>query len=178
VLIVGDSLSAEYGLRRGSGWVDLLARRLREQRLPNPVVNASISGETTAGGRTRIAALLAKHQPAVVVLELGGNDALRGLDLAVTERNLREMVQLSREAGAHPMLLGMRVPPNYGRGYAERFAGLYDSVARAEKVPLVPFFLDGVGERLELFQADRIHPNEQAQPRLLENVWPALRRLL
>lgn len=178
ILVVGDSLSAEYGLRRGSGWVDLLANRLRDEGKPYTVANASISGETTAGGRTRIAGLLERHRPAVVVIELGGNDALRGLDLAATEANLREMVGASRRIGARPLLLGMMLPPNYGRTYAERFQSLFPKVAKAEKAALVPFFLEGVAERLEYFQADRIHPNERAQPILLENVWPALRKLL
>jgi acyl-CoA thioesterase-1 len=178
ILVVGDSLSAEYGLRRGTGWVDLLAARLREEKLPFDVANASISGETTAGGRTRIASLLERHRPEVVVIELGGNDALRGLDLGTTEANLREMVRAARGAGARPLLLGMMLPPNYGRSYSERFRDLYPKVARAEKAALVPFFLDGVADRLEYFQPDRIHPNERAQPRLLDNVWPTLRKLL
>jgi len=178
ILVLGDSLSAEYGLRRGSGWVELLSQRLQRENRPWTVVNASISGETTSGGRTRIADLLARHRPGVVVIELGGNDALRGLDLSLTERNLRETVQAARSAGARPLLLGMMLPPNYGRTYAERFAGVYRKVAASEKSALVPFFLDGVAERLELFQPDRIHPNEQAQARMLENVWPALVKLI
>ena len=178
ILVLGDSLSAEYGLRRGSGWVELLSQRLQRENRPWTVVNASISGETTSGGRTRIADLLSRHRPGVVVIELGGNDALRGLDLSLTERNLRETVQAARSAGARPLLLGMMLPPNYGRTYAERFAGVYRKVAASEKSALVPFFLDGVAERLELFQPDRIHPNEQAQPRMLENVWPALVKLI
>ncbi len=178
MLVVGDSLSAEYGLRRGSGWVELLAARLREHEPAFEVVNASISGETSAGGRTRIASLLERHRPQVVVIELGSNDALRGLDLATTEANLREMVRAARSAGARPLLLGMMLPPNYGRSYSERFRDLYPKIASAEKAGLVPFFLDGVADRLEHFQADRIHPNESAQPKLLDNVWPALRKLL
>lgn len=178
ILVVGDSLSAEYGLRRGTGWVDLLSARLRDEKLAFNVANASISGETTAGGRTRIASLLERHRPEVVVIELGGNDALRGLDLGSTEANLREMVRAARGAGARPLLLGMMLPPNYGRSYSERFRDVYPKVARAEKAALVPFFLDGVADRLEYFQSDRIHPNERAQPRLLDNVWPALRKLL
>lgn len=178
LLVVGDSLSAEYGLRRGSGWVDLLAARLREQRRPYAVANASISGETTAGGRSRIDELLARHRPAVVVIELGANDALRGLDLSSTEANLTEMVRAAKRAGARPLLVGMMMPPNYGRSYGERFRDLFAKVARAERVALAPFLLDGVADRVELFQADRIHPNEQAQARMLENVWGALRPLL
>ncbi len=176
--MLGDSLSAEYGLRRGSGWVALLAERLREQGQPWEVVNASISGETTTGGHRRIGDLLARHGPGIVVIELGGNDALRGLDLSMTERNLREMVQMTRRASARPLLLGMMVPPNYGRAYSERFAAIYRRVAQEERSALVPFFLDGVADRLDLFQPDRIHPNERAQPRMLENVWPTLAKLL
>ena len=176
--MLGDSLSAEYGLSRGSGWVALLSKRLAEKRLPYEVVNASISGETTAGGQTRLAQLLERHQPAVVVIELGGNDALRGLALASTEDNLRAMVKAAKRAGAQPLLLGMMMPPNYGRAYSEQFASTYKRVSEAETVALVPFFLAGIGDRIELFQADRIHPTEQAQPLMLDNVWPALARLL
>ena len=178
VLVLGDSLSAEYGLARGSGWVALLEKRLAARPSPYAVVNASVSGETTAGGRSRIADLLARHRPRVVIVELGGNDALRGLELGRTERNLREITQLSRRAGARVLLLGMMVPPNYGRQYSERFAAIYERVAATEKAALVPFFLDGVADRIELFQADRIHPGAQAQPILLGNVWPALEPLL
>jgi acyl-CoA thioesterase-1 len=178
VLVLGDSLSAEYGLARGSGWVALLERRLASQDGRYAVVNASISGETTAGGRSRIADLLARHRPHIVIVELGGNDALRGLELGRTERNLREITQLARRAGARVLLLGMRVPPNYGRQYSDQFAAIYQRVARAEKAALVPFFLDGVADRIDLFQSDRIHPTAQAQPMLLDNVWPALSPLL
>ncbi len=178
LLVLGDSLSAEYGLRRGSGWVEMLARRLAAHRPPWQAVNASISGETTAGGRSRIAALLAQHRPAAVVIELGANDALRGLDLAATEANLAAIAQAARAAGARVLLLGMQVPPNYGRAYTEAFATLFRSVARQERTALVPFFLAGVADRPELFQPDRIHPNEAAQQRLLENVWPSLQPLL
>jgi len=178
LLVLGDSLSAEYGLRRGSGWVEMLARKLAARRPPWRVVNASISGETTAGGRSRIAALLAQHRPAIVLIELGGNDALRGLALAATEENLAVMTRQSRDSGARVLLLGMQVPPNYGRAYTDAFAALFRSVAEREKAALLPFFLDGVAERPELFQPDRIHPNEAAQSRMLDNVWPALRPLL
>ncbi len=142
------------------------------------MVNASISGETTAGGDSRIVELLARHRPAVVVIELGGNDALRGLDLSATEANLAEIARASRRSGARVLLLGMQVPPNYGRPYAEAFAALFHRVAERENAALLPFFLDGVAERPELFQADRIHPNEKAQQRLFDNVWPALQPLL
>lgn len=178
LLVVGDSLSAEYGLARGTGWVALLQQRLSERRLPWEVVNASISGETTSGGRTRLPDLLARHTPAIVLIELGGNDALRGLPLGGTEQNLREMVRASKAAGARPLLVGMQMPPNYGRAYAEQFAAVFKRVADAERVPLVPFLLEGFGERIEFFQPDRIHPTAQAQPLMLDTVWPALSRML
>ena len=181
VLIVGDSLSAEYGLRRGAGWVALLEARLVAERKPARVVNASISGDTTAGGRSRLPALLRAHQPDVVVIELGGNDALRGLPMQMTRENLRTMVQASQQAGARVLLVGMEMPPNYGARFAEEFRQVFVDVARSENVPLVPFFLKGVADGpdpLALFQSDRIHPNEAAQPIMLDNVWPSLRQLL
>ena len=181
MLVVGDSLSAEYGLRRGSGWVALLEQRLVERKLSWRVVNASISGDTTSGGRSRLPALLNQHKPAVVVIELGGNDALRGLPLEMTEQNLRAMAQAARATGARVLLVGMQVPPNYGAAYTQRFADTFAQVARTEKTELVPFLLKGVADGadpLALFQSDRIHPNEQAQPTLLANVWPSLQKLL
>lgn len=181
ILVVGDSLSAEYGLQRGSGWVALLEKRLAQEKIAAGVVNASISGDTTSGGRSRLPALLAQHKPAVVIVELGGNDALRGLPLAMTERNLAEMARTSKAAGARVLLIGMQVPPNYGRQYNEDFAALFGKVARAEGTALLPFLLKGVGDApnaSELFQPDRIHPKEAAHPIILGNVWPALRPLL
>jgi acyl-CoA thioesterase I len=181
VLVVGDSLSAEYGLKRGTGWVPLLARRLAEQRIAAKVVNASISGDTTSGGRSRLGPLLAQHHPAVAIIELGGNDALRGLPLEMTRTNLEAMAAAARQAGAKVVLIGMQMPPNYGADYANRFAALYEQVARAQHAALVPFFLKGIADDpdpLRLFQADRIHPNEQAQQRMLDNVWPELKKLL
>ncbi|WP_407851433.1 arylesterase [Bordetella petrii] len=178
LLVVGDSLSAEYGLARGSGWVPLLERRLSEQYPNYRVVNASISGDTTSGGMARLPALLERHQPAIVVLELGSNDALRGLSLQMTEQNLRSMAQRARQAGAKVLIVGMQIPPNYGRDYAQRFAGLFPAVAQAEQARLVPFLMDGMATDRAMFQADGIHPNEQAQPKLLENVWAGLRPML
>lgn len=181
VLVVGDSLSAEYGLRRGSGWVALLEQRLAQEKRQVRVVNASVSGDTTSGGRSRLPALLRQHKPAVVVLELGGNDALRGLPLNMTRDNLATMARQAREAGAKVLLLGMDMPPNYGASYAREFRDLFATVARQEKAALVPFFLKDVADLPEptrLFQSDRIHPNEAAQPLMLNNVWPALRPLL
>jgi acyl-CoA thioesterase-1 len=181
VLVLGDSLSAEYGLARGSGWVALLEQRLAKEKPGTRVVNASISGETTFGGRSRLATLLTQHQPTHVILELGGNDALRGLSLDATRANLAWMTQQSKKAGARVLLLGMQMPPNYGADYARRFEDLYRQVARSEKAGLVPFFLKGVADGPEptrLFQPDRIHPTAEAQPRMLDNVWPELKKLL
>lgn len=178
VLVVGDSVSAEYGLRRGTGWVELLAQRLAQERPPLQVVNASVSGETTAGGRSRIDALLQRHRPVVVVLELGGNDALRGLDLRVTEANLDAMAAAATKAGARVLLLGMQVPPNYGRAYTDAFSALFGRVARRADAELVPFFLEAIAARPEMFQPDRIHPNEAAQQLLFETAWPAMQRTL
>lgn len=181
VLVLGDSLSAEYGLRRGSGWVALLAEKGQTEKPAFQVVNASISGDTTSGGRARLAPLLAQHKPQVVVIELGGNDALRGLPIKMTEDNLTQMVRASQKAGARVLLVGMQVPPNYGAAYTEDFSRAFSRVATAEKTALVPFLLKGIADGPDaerLFQADRIHPREEAHPRMLANVWPELRRLL
>lgn len=178
VLVLGDSLSAEYGLPRDTGWVKLLADRLARDGAKYSVVNASISGETTSGGRTRLPALLKQHRPAVVVIELGANDGLRGLPVNAMRDNVAAMIDASRAAGARVLLVGVRVPPNYGRDYAERFASTFEELARRRKVALAPFLLDGFAERLEYFQADRIHPNEKAQSLMLDNVWPHLKPLL
>ncbi|HSW16751.1 MAG TPA: arylesterase [Ramlibacter sp.] len=181
VLVLGDSISAEYGLKRGSGWVSLLERRLATEKIDARVVNASISGDTTSGGRSRLPALLAQHRPSFVVIELGGNDALRGLPLAMTEDNLRQMTQAAQAAGAKVLLAGIQLPPNYGRDYGERFSALYEKVARERKAAVVPFILKGIADgpdATRLFQADRIHPTEQAQPMMLDNVWPELRKLV
>ena len=181
ILVVGDSLSAEYGLKRGTGWVALMAESVTKDKVKARVVNASISGDTTSGGRSRIAALLAQHKPKWVVIELGGNDALRGLPLDMTRDNLATMARLSREAGAQVLLLGMEMPPNYGAKYAQEFREVFTAVAKAEKTELVPFFLKGVADTKDptaLFQNDRIHPNEAAQPTLRDNVWPELRQLI
>lgn len=181
ILVVGDSLSAEYGLERGKGWVKLLEQRLAKDKLAATVINASISGDTTSGGRSRLPALLKQHQPTLVVLELGGNDALRGLPLNMTRDNLLAMTRAAKVAGAKVLVVGMQVPPNYGRQYSEDFAALFQSVAKAEKTALVPFLLKGVadGPNAEaMFQPDRIHPREQAHPIMLANVWAGLRPLL
>ncbi len=181
VLVLGDSLSAEYGLKRGSGWVEMLRQRLERQKPGAAVVNASISGDTTSGGRSRLPALLKAHQPGIVVIELGGNDALRGLPLSMTEDNLRAMVRASQDAGARVLLLGMQMPPNYGAQYGKNFAQLYTRIGRETRSAVVPFFLKGVADIADatrLFQADRIHPNEEAQAIMLDNVWPEMKKLL
>jgi acyl-CoA thioesterase-1 len=181
VLVVGDSLSAEYGLKRGSGWVALLEARLQRDGIAATVVNASISGDTTSGGRSRLPALLKAHQPTHVILELGGNDALRGLPLAGTRDNLVAMAQAAKAAGAKVLIAGMQVPPNYGRKYGDEFAALFAAVAKQEGAALVPFLLEGVanGPKADtLFQGDRIHPTEAAHPAILANVWPVLAPLL
>jgi len=178
ILVFGDSLSAEYGLPRNTGWVKLLSDRLAKEAPQYSVVNASISGETTSGGRTRLPQLLQQHRPAVVVLQLGANDGLRGLPLKSMGENLAAMIRSSRSAGARVLLIGVRIPPNYGREYSERFAGAFAQLARDEKVALVPFLLEGFAENLDYFQDDRIHPNERAQPRMLDAVWPQLAPLL
>ncbi|AEG93007.1 Lysophospholipase (Lecithinase B)-like protein [Ramlibacter tataouinensis TTB310] len=181
ILVVGDSLSAEYGLKRGSGWVALLEQRLEREKIAARVVNASISGDTTSGGRSRLPALLAQHKPTHVVIELGGNDALRGLPLGMTENNLSAMTQAAQKAGAEVLLAGIQLPPNYGRDYGERFAALFEKVGRQHKAAVVPFILKGVADipdAARLFQPDRIHPTEEAQPQMLANVWPELVKLL
>ena len=178
ILIVGDSLSAEYGLPRGTGWVSLLDKRLRSQQSSWSLINASISGETSAGGQARLATLLKTHQPQIVIIELGANDALRGLQLQATEKNLRQMIQASKKSGARVLLLGMRIPPNYGADYSNQFFRIFATLAKNEQIEYVPFFLEKVADKAELFQADRIHPNVEAQSILLENVWPKLKPML
>ena len=181
LLVVGDSISAEYGLQRGQGWVALLSAQLATQQSQVQVINASLSGETTAGGRSRLPALLAQHHPQVMIIELGGNDALRGLALSQTQDNLLTMTKAAKGSGAKVLLLGMQMPPNYGADYAQQFAAVYAHAARQGQARLLPFFLKGVGDDadpLKWFQADRIHPNAAAQPQLLKNVWPELKPLL
>lgn len=181
LLVVGDSLSAEYGLRAGEGWVALLQARLAAQKARYRVVNASISGDTTAGGRARLAPLLKTHQPAIVIIELGGNDALRGLPLASTRANLLAMTRAAQAAGAKVLIAGMQVPPNYGATYGKEFAGLFVDVAKEARAALVPFLLQGVADRpdaMEWFQPDRIHPLAKAHPVMLDVVWPTLKPLL
>ena len=178
ILVYGDSLSAEYGLQRGAGWVALLTERLRLRRANYSVVNSSISGETSAGGASRIAAELARVKPSIVIIELGGNDGLRGLALAATRSNFDAMIVASVKAGARVILCGMQLPSNYGRDYTDRLRALYPELAKKHKVALVPFFLDGIGDKRDLFQPDGIHPLGEAQSRLLDNVWMLLGPML
>lgn len=174
ILVMGDSLSAEYGLQRGAGWVALLQNQLRKQGSTWEVFNASISGETTAGGVTRLTNLLQQKKPRIVLLELGANDALRGLSVNETEKNLRSMIKLSKQSGAKVLLFGMQIPPNYGQDYTKQFKEIYPQLASSEKIQLLPFFMNGVATNKDLFQADNIHPNEKAQIVLYKNVWGAM----
>lgn len=178
VLVLGDSLSAEYGLVRGKGWVSLLENQLQSAKIDAKVINASISGETTAGGKTRLSALLKQHKPSILIIELGGNDGLRGLALKTTETNLRGMIKLARESKTQILLLGMQIPPNYGVTYSKQFAEIFTELGREKNVKLVRFFLTGLDDTEKFFQADHIHPNELAQTTLLANVWPSLQVLI
>jgi len=178
LLVLGDSISAGYGLTPGQGWVSLLKARLTDQRYPHRVINASISGDTTAGGLARLPALIKEYKPAVVVLELGGNDALRGQPLAQTRANLDAMVARAKKSGAQVLLLGMKLPPNYGPRYVREFDQAYQDVANTQRIAFVPYLFDGFGENMAMFQADRIHPTSEAQARILEIVWPTLKPLL
>jgi acyl-CoA thioesterase-1 len=172
VLVLGDSLSAEYGLQRGAGWVSLLEQKLKSEKIDAAIVNASISGETTSGGKTRLPALLKQHKPDIVVIELGANDGLRGLPVPAAESNLRQMIDMSQKTKAKVLLVGMRIPGNYGRDYTERFYGMYAKLSSQFKAPLVPFMLEGVADKPALFQQDRLHPSAQAHPIILANIWP------
>lgn len=177
-MVFGDSLSAAYGLPAAQGWVSLLGERIAREKLGWRVVNASVSGETTAGGLRRLPADLARHHPAIVVIALGANDGLRGQPVAAASANLGEMIRLARAARAEPVLVGLMIPPNYGIDYAREFAALFPALARQRRVPLVPFLLDGLAGDRASFQADQLHPTAAAQPRILDNVWPALEPLL
>jgi acyl-CoA thioesterase I len=177
-VVLGDSLSAGFGLSPGQGWVTLLQRRLAAEGYGYQVVNASISGDTTGGGLRRLPRILAQHRPAIVLIELGGNDGLRGTPIAEIRRNLSAMIRLAKTSGARVVLASMLIPPNYGDRYTSEFAAVYTEVAAAEKIPLAGFLLDGVALDRGLMQADGIHPNEKGQPRLLENAWPVLKPVL
>ena len=181
ILVLGDSISAEYGLPRGSGWVTLMEQRLTKTASTWAVVNASISGDTTAGGRSRLLPLLAQHQPKVLIIELGANDALRGLSMNATQDNLLTMTRMAQAQGTKVLLLGMQMPPNYGPVLMKAFEQVFVNVARQTKALRVPFLLKGIADAAEpfaLFQDDRIHPNAKAQPIMLDNVWPELKKLL
>lgn len=178
IVVLGDSLSAEYGLPRDTGWVALLRQRLAAERIDYSVANASVSGDTTSGGRARLPAVLQRLKPSIVVVELGANDALRGVPLATTERNLRDIVADARRAQAKVVLVGMYVPPNYGPDYTQKFHAVYTRLSKDLGVPLVPFLLAGIENKPDMFQSDQIHPAQQAQGVLLDNVWPTLKPLL
>ncbi len=178
LLVVGDSLSAAYGMEAAQGWVALLQRRLDAQGYAYRVINASVSGETTSGGRARLPALLKQHRPAIVLIALGGNDGLRGLPVAQMRGNLQGMIDAARAGGARVLLAGVRLPPNYGPAYTGEFHRVYRDLARSERTALVPFLLEGIDLDLTLMQDDRLHPASAAQARILDNVWPALQPLL
>ncbi|WP_090533086.1 arylesterase [Paraburkholderia sartisoli] len=178
IVVLGDSISAEYGLPRDTGWVALMRQRLADERIDYNVANASISGDTTSGGLARLPALMQRLKPSVVIVELGANDALRGVPLATTKDNLRTIIEQSQKARAKVVLVGMYVPPNYGPEYTQKFHGLYGDLSKQFHVPLVPFLLAGIEDKPDMFQADQIHPTQQAQPVLLNNVWPTLKPLL
>ena len=181
VLIVGDSLSAEYGLTRGTGWVQHMSQQAKSESVTVQWVNASISGDTTSGGVTRLPSLLKLHQPHIVVIELGGNDALRGLDMNLTQSNLMRMIKTSQTAGAKVLVIAMQVPPNYGANYLKQMSVAYEKVSKLTGAQLNQQFLKGVADDadpLKWFQTDRIHPNENAQPLMMKNIWPQLRKML
>ncbi|MFZ0010238.1 MAG: arylesterase [Steroidobacteraceae bacterium] len=178
ILVLGDSLSAAYGLQPEQGWVALLAQRLQSQGYGYQLVNASVSGETSEGGLTRLPRALGLHGPALVILELGANDGLRGLPVAATRDNLGRIVQLARAAGARVLLIGIRIPPNYGPRYTQEFAAVFPALAKQYDLPLVPFLLEGVALDATLMQEDGLHPNSRGEPRVLETVWPYLQPLL
>ncbi len=178
IVVLGDSISAEYGLPRDTGWVALLRTKLPQEHFDYSVANSSISGDTTSGGLARLPAALNRIKPTIVIVELGANDALRGVPLATTEANLRAIIEKSQAANAKVLLVGMYVPPNYGPDYSQKFHGVYEQLSKENHVPLVPFLLAGIENNPEMFQADQIHPTPQAQPLLLNNVWPVLRPLL
>ncbi len=178
IVVLGDSISAEYGLPRDTGWVALMRQRLADERIDYSVGNASISGDTTSGGLARLPAVMQRLKPSIVIVELGANDALRGVPLSTTEDNLRTIVSLAQQGHAKVMLVGMYVPPNYGPDYTQKFHAIYTTLAKQMRVPLVPFLLAGIEDKPEMFQADQMHPNGQAQHLLLDNVWPTLKPLL
>lgn len=178
ILVLGDSLSAAYGMEESEGWVALLRQRLAEQQLRRPVINASVSGETSSGGTARLPPLLDKYRPGVVILELGGNDGLRGYPVPTLRAQLQQAIDLSQQQGARVLLVGMQIPPNYGARYSRMFSETYPTLAKKNQLPLVPFLLDGVAGLPDMIQPDGIHPTAAGQPQMLDNVWPVLRDLL
>jgi acyl-CoA thioesterase-1 len=174
ILVLGDSLSAEYGLPRGTGWVNLLEEQLSKDKSPWTIFNASISGETSSGGLTRLPKLLNQKKPGIVLIELGANDALRGLPVNETESNLSKMIQMSKKSGAKVLLCGIQIPSNYGQNYTTQFKKIYPQLANQERIELLPFFLEGIATKPEMFQADRLHPNVQAQSIIFKNVWGSM----
>ena len=178
ILIYGDSLSAAYGIPQEQGWVSLLQQRLEDQHYPFRVINASVSGETSSGGLSRLSATLNEHHPNIVILELGANDGLRGLPLSVMKDNLGQMIEQSKRSGAKVLLIGMKIPPNYGSRYSQSFTQKYQQLSQEFKVPRVSFMLQGMENRQELIQDDGLHPNVQGQPMILENIWPQLKLIL
>ena len=178
IMVLGDSISAEYGLPRDTGWVALMRQRLANERIDYSVANASISGDTTSGGRARMPELIQRLKPGIVIVELGANDALRGVPLATTEDNLRTIVEQAQQAHAKVVLIGMYVPPSYGPDYTQKFHGVYEQISKDLHVSLVPFLLAGIADKPDMFQADQMHPTQQAQPVLLDNVWPTVKPLL
>jgi acyl-CoA thioesterase-1 len=177
-MVLGDSLSAGYGLKANSGWVDLLQQKLRRENYPHTVINASISGDTTDGALSRLPRALQRHQPDIVIIELGGNDGLRGQPVKKMQDNLKQIIQLCLDHGADVLLVGMQLPPNYGLFYARKFNQVYENVSKYYNIAHVPFLLEGIERNMKYFQADQIHPTEEAQPLLLQNVWPQLQPLL
>jgi len=178
VLVLGDSISAAHGIDTQSGWVSLLALKITQEKLPYQVINASISGDTTIGGLNRLESLLDKYQPAVVILELGGNDGLRGLSIKVIKTNLKKMIEMSQNYRSKVLLAGMKIPPNYGKRYTEAFNKIYQDLSESHKTELIPFLLEGIGDKSELMQSDGIHPTKKAQPLIMEFVWKKLQPLL
>jgi len=178
LLILGDSLSAGYGMNREHSWVHLLELRLKEYDHPYKILNSSISGDTTQGGLARLPRLMDRYQPEIVIIELGANDGLRGIDPDITRANMTDMIRQSRKGGAQVLLAGIKLPPNYGTAYLQQFESMYADLAREYNTLLVPFFMDGVVFKPELLQADGIHPNERGQPVLLENIWQVLEPVL
>lgn len=178
ILVLGDSLSAEYGISRGIGWVALLQQRIKENKLDARVINASISGDTTSGGLDRLSKLLSEHKPNIVIVELGANDGLRGLPITLAEKNIRSIISKSKSANSQVLLIGMRIPPNYGPIYTNEFNAMYPKIAEETKTPLVPFLLKGVADNPKLFQPDQLHPLAAAHPEMLNNIWPYLQPMI